>query len=79
MRNITVSVPDEIYRAARTKAAEQDTSVSALVKRFLENLGAGEEDYQRREKLQAEVMASIECFDASDRMNRDEIHARRRQ
>jgi hypothetical protein len=35
MKNITVSVDDETYRRARIKAAESDTSVSALVRRFL--------------------------------------------
>ena len=35
VKNITVSVDDETYRRARTKAAEQDTSLSALVRRFL--------------------------------------------
>lgn len=34
MKNITVSVPEAIYRQARVKAAEMDTSVSADVKRF---------------------------------------------
>jgi len=31
MRNITVSVPDEVYRRARVEAAVQGRSVSALV------------------------------------------------
>ncbi len=38
MKNITVSVPDEIYRRARVWAAERETSVSATVTRFLEAL-----------------------------------------
>ena len=35
MKNITVTVDEETYRGARIKAAELDTSVSALVKRYL--------------------------------------------
>jgi len=35
MKNITVSVDDETYRRARIKAAERETSLSALVKQFL--------------------------------------------
>ncbi len=31
MKNITVSVPDDVYRNARVAAAQRDTSVSALV------------------------------------------------
>jgi negative regulator of replication initiation len=36
MKNITVTVPDEIYLLARVHAAKRGTSVSALVRRFLE-------------------------------------------
>jgi hypothetical protein len=39
MKNITVSVPDEIYLEARVLAAMRGTSVSALVRQFLESLG----------------------------------------
>ena len=35
MRNITVSVDEETHRHARIRAAELDTSVSALVREFL--------------------------------------------
>jgi hypothetical protein len=38
MKNITVTVPDEVYLFARVHAARQGTSVSALVRRFLESL-----------------------------------------
>ena len=38
MRNITVTVDDRIHRAARIRAAELDTSVSALVRDYLRSL-----------------------------------------
>ena len=38
MRNITVSVDDETHRLARIRAAELDTSVSALVREYLQAL-----------------------------------------
>jgi len=38
MRNITVTVPDDVYRRARVWAAERDTSVSAVVKYLLETM-----------------------------------------
>ena len=41
MRNITVSVDDATYRRARIRAAELDTSVSALVREYLKGLSAG--------------------------------------
>lgn len=44
MRNITVSVGRETHRLARIRAAELDTSVSALVRRYLRSFAAGEAD-----------------------------------
>ena len=35
MRNITVSVPDEVYTAARMYATRYETSVSSMVADFL--------------------------------------------
>jgi plasmid stability protein len=79
VKNITVSVPDDVYRAARVKAAERDSSVSALVREFLTRLaeGAEESDFDRRRRLQAEVLGSIDRFSAGDRLTRDEVHDRR--
>lgn len=43
MKNVTVSLDDETHRKARIRAAELGTSLSALVKRYLESLaGDGE-------------------------------------
>ena len=38
MRNITVSVDDDTHRRSRIRAAELDTSVSALVRTYLRSL-----------------------------------------
>jgi hypothetical protein len=38
MRNITVTIPDDVYLRARVWAAERDTSVSAVVKYLLETM-----------------------------------------
>jgi len=76
MKNITVSLPDDTYRRARIKAAERDTSVSALVREFLKSLGEEESDFERRKRLQAEVLASVKDFRAGDRMTREEVHER---
>jgi plasmid stability protein len=76
VKNITVSLPDDVYRRARIRAAERDTSVSALVREFLTNLGTRENDFERRKRLQDEVIASIKAFSAGDRLSRDAIHDR---
>lgn len=76
MKNITVSLPDEVYRRARIRAAERDTSVSALVREFLSGLGTEETDFERRKRLQKEVLATIRSFRAGDRLTRQQVHDR---
>jgi hypothetical protein len=77
VKNITVSVPDDVYRQARIRAAERDTSVSALVNEFLQSLSDDVDDaFLRREALQHEVMSRIGLFSAGDRLSRDELHDR---
>jgi hypothetical protein len=78
MKNITVSVDDEIYRRARIKAAERDTSLSALVKQFLIDLAKDESERERLKREEATLRASIRTFRASDRLSRDEAHERGR-
>jgi Arc/MetJ-type ribon-helix-helix transcriptional regulator len=77
VKNITVSLPDDVYRKARMKAAERDTSVSALVRAFLEDLAGKETDFERRKRLQNELLDSIRGFRAGDRLERDRVHERR--
>ena len=77
MKNITVSVPEEIYRRARVKAAERDSSVSALVREFLRSLGDEESDFEKGKRLQDEVLATIRRFRAGDRLTRAAVHRRR--
>ncbi len=77
MKNITVSLDDESYRNARLKAAALDTSVSALVKRYLSELGAEETEFQRLKRLERELLTRIPAdFRAADRLSRDEVHER---
>ena len=92
MRNITVSVDDDTYRRSRIRAAELDTSVSALVRGFLERLGrerldgtgehetAAETERERRRRLLTEVFEDI-CatrggFRASDNLAREALYDR---
>ena len=76
MKNITVSVPDDVYRNARIAAAQRDTSVSAMVVAYLERLSRWTEEFGRLEALQHEVQAEIAQFRAADRLSRDEVHDR---
>jgi hypothetical protein len=78
VKNITVTLDDEIYRRARIRAAELETSVSALVKRYLLDLAGSETEFERLEKLERELRDRVVAFCAGDRLPRDEIHERRR-
>jgi plasmid stability protein len=82
MKNITVSVDDETYRRARIKAAERDTSVSALVRDFLNNIAAEESEHDRFQRLareEKELRKQIPSgFSGADRLSRDELYDRRR-
>jgi plasmid stability protein len=74
--NITVSVPDDVYREARIIAAERGSSVSALVAEYLRSLSERAQQFTRLESQQRQVQAEITRFRARDRLTRDEIHDR---
>jgi plasmid stability protein len=74
--NITLSVPDDVYRAARIRAAEQGSSVSALVAEYLRSLSERDVAFTRLEAQQRRVQAQITRFSARDRLDRSELHER---
>ena len=76
VKNITVTVSDDVYRQARIRAAEQDTSVSALVADYLRQLSAQVVEFTSLESRQELVRRKIKRFSAGDRLGRDELHAR---
>jgi plasmid stability protein len=76
VKNITVSVPDDVYRAARIRAAERGSSVSALVGEYLRSLSEADAEFARLEAQQRQVLAEIESFRADDRLGRDQVHDR---
>jgi plasmid stability protein len=76
MKNITVSVPDDVYRNARIRAAERGTSVSALVAEYLRSLSGREAEFSRLKAQQKQVQSEIRRFRAGDRLSRDQLHER---
>ena len=92
MKNITVSVDEETHRLARIRAAELDTSVSALVRDYLKSLVGdtggdptsgsqdGETEAERRLRGLREVIADIRAassgFRAADNLLREELYDR---
>ena len=91
MKNITLSIDEHTHRQARIRAAELGTSVSALVRSYLNRLVAkpleekvteeeSETPLESRRRLLREV---IEDFDArgiglrmSENLSRDELYDR---
>jgi hypothetical protein len=62
MKNITISMDDELYRLARIKAAEQSTSISALCKAFIIRLTGSEvaeSEFQRLQREEQELRAEL--------------------
>ena len=90
MRNITVSVDDDTYRRSRVRAAELDTSVSALVRTYLRSLvgdsgresaAMARETESSVELLRRELDEVLADFDARgvglrsrDNLTRDELY-----
>ena len=75
MRNITVSVPEDVYRAARVHAAERGRSVSALVAEYLRSLSE-QGKLGRLEQERRRIIGEITHFSAADRLDRDAVHER---
>jgi plasmid stability protein len=80
MKNITVTVDDELYRRARVRAAEQRTSVSAQVREFLQHWAAEDTEFARLQREQNELIVSIRArhayFSGSSRLPRERTHER---
>ena len=76
MRNVTISVPDEVYRSARIRAAERGSSVSALVAEYLRTLSGDGAEFIRLEAQQRRIQRQIRRFRAVDRLGRDDVHDR---
>jgi plasmid stability protein len=76
MKNITVSVPDDVLRRARVRAAEQGRSISALVADYLRGLADQDAEFTRLEALQRKVQSEIKAFRGSARLDRESVHDR---
>jgi plasmid stability protein len=76
MKNITLAVPDDVYRAARIRAAEEGRSVSALVADYLRSLSGRGVEFVRLEDKQRRIQGEITRFRAIDRLPRDQVHDR---
>lgn len=76
MKNITVAVPDDVYRAARVRAAERGTSVSTLVAEYLSRLASEGSRFSRLQDEQARIQQGLGPFRAAGRLGRNQVHER---
>jgi hypothetical protein len=76
MKNIRVSLDEEVYRRARIKAAEWGTSVAALVENYFVALSTDEPDFRRLEREEREFRERVRAFTAGTRLSREDAHGR---
>lgn len=83
MKNITISVDDELYRQARVKAAESSTSLSAMFREYLVEITGNtqkENEFQRlqreEEDLRAELRSRSISLNPAYHLSREELHDR---
>ena len=78
MKNITVSVGENIYHRARIRAAEQKTSVSAIVRQLLEEVAQEKTKFERLQELEETTVQNLrgKRFSASNRLDRESLHTR---
>lgn len=74
--NLTVTVDKEILQRARIRAIEEDTSVNAVVRRYLESYAGVA--YGRREAIDRllHLSKTTKTGRGSARWTRDELHDR---
>jgi plasmid stability protein len=78
MKNITVSVDEDVYHRARIRAAEQKTSVSAIVRSLLKEVAQEKTEFERLCELEETTVRKLRGrqFTASNRLDRESLHAR---
>jgi hypothetical protein len=76
VKNITLTVDDELYEQSRVIAAQRKTTVTGLVRDYLANLTNTE---RRREQARQEILQMIGTFDCQigPMPSREERNARR--
>ena len=75
MKNVIVSLDEDLGRWACRKAADEDISVSKLIARLLDRERRASDSYWRAYEQRKKLDFKL---DASKRMTREEAHERRR-
>jgi len=75
VKNVTISLDEDLAHWARRKAADENTSVSRLVARLLDREMRASDSYWKAYEEWKDLDIKL---DASKRMTREEAHERRR-
>jgi hypothetical protein len=77
MKNITLAIDEDGLERARLVAAEQKTTVNAMVREFLANVAGQDEHSQKaREELRQLMRNSKGRMQRDFKFNREETHER---
>ena len=77
MANLTLQLDDELLRRARVRAAEQGTSVNAVVREYLERFARDEEERSALQQVVSLARASTASSgDQGRTWRREDVHER---
>lgn len=76
MKNITLSVADDVLAKARRYATEKESSVNALVREFLTGIARREDRAREARRRLRELSEGSRARIGSASWTRDELHAR---
>ncbi|NJN46945.1 MAG: hypothetical protein HC808_11255 [Candidatus Competibacteraceae bacterium] len=79
MANLTISVDDETLKQARVRALQENTSVNAMLGKYLEEYAQNDKIRQRRQEALNSLLALAEqcgCGRGGATWNRDDLYER---
>lgn len=79
MANLTISIDEETLKQARIRALQQNTSVNAVLRRYLEEYAQTDALRRQRQEALQGILTLAETYpiDRGERpWNRDELHER---
>jgi hypothetical protein len=75
--NLTITIDDEILRRARLRALEQNTSVNALLRGYLDAFAASGATWDQATDAILRLSSQARSGRGDRRWTRDELHERR--
>lgn len=77
MANLTISVDNEVLKKARIRALEQNTSVNAILREFLESYAGLRSEQDRAVSRLIDLSNASKSRRGDWQWNRDELYERR--